>query len=86
MLETGINIIEWPSLQYCTMSAFGGDALQRKAMSHKSSFIIIDICMKQKHQTGAWQSNNKVPKLEMQVLSLLTIKMFAPGLNSAGID
>ena len=24
------------------MSAFGGDALQRKAMSHKSSFIIID--------------------------------------------
>ena len=53
MLETGINIIEWPSLQYCTMSAFGGDALQRKAMSHKSSFIIIDICTKQKHQTGA---------------------------------
>ena len=42
MLETGINIIVWPSLQYCTMSAFGGDALQRKAMSHKSSFIIID--------------------------------------------
>ena len=42
MLETGINIIEWPSLQYSTMSAFGGDALQRKAMSHKSSFIIID--------------------------------------------
>ena len=42
MLETGINIIEWPSLRYCTMSAFGGDALQRKAMSHKSSFIIID--------------------------------------------
>ena len=31
MLETGINIIEWPSLQYCTMSAFGGDAGQRKA-------------------------------------------------------
>ena len=24
------------------MSAFGGDAWQRKAMSHKSSFIIID--------------------------------------------
>ena len=42
MLETGINIIEWPSLQYSTMSAFGRDALQRKAMSHKSSFIIID--------------------------------------------
>ena len=42
MLETGINIIEWPSLQYCTMSAFRRDALQRKAMSHKSSFIIID--------------------------------------------
>ena len=42
MLETGINIIEWPSLQYCTMSAFGGDALQRKPMSHKSSFIMID--------------------------------------------
>ena len=40
MLETGINIIEWPSLQYCALSAFGGDALQRKAMSHKSSFII----------------------------------------------
>ena len=38
----GINIIEWPSLQYCTMIAFGGDALQRKAMSHKSSFIIKD--------------------------------------------
>ena len=42
MLETGINTIEWPSLQYCTMSSFGGDALQRKAMSHKSGFIIID--------------------------------------------
>ena len=42
MLETGINIIEWPSLQYCTTSAFGRDALQRKAMSQKSSFIIID--------------------------------------------
>ena len=40
MLGTGINIIEWPSLQYCTMSAFGIDALQRKTMSHKSSFII----------------------------------------------
>ena len=38
----GRNIIGWPSLQYCTMSAFGGDALQRKAMSHKSNFIIID--------------------------------------------
>ena len=47
MLETGINIIEWPSLQYCTMSAFGGDALQRKAMSHKSSFIIIDKTKRQ---------------------------------------
>ena len=35
-------IMKGPSLQYCTMSAFGGDALQRKAMSHKSSFIIID--------------------------------------------
>ena len=42
MLKTGTNIIGWPTLQYCTMSAFGGDALQRKAMSHKSSFIIID--------------------------------------------
>ena len=42
MFETGINIIEWPSLQYCTMSAFGGDALRRKAMLQKSSFIIID--------------------------------------------
>ena len=42
MLETGINNIEWPSLQYCTISAFGGDAWQRKAMSHKSSFMIID--------------------------------------------
>ena len=40
--ETGINIIEWPPLQYCTMSAFGEDALQRSAMLHKSSFIIID--------------------------------------------
>ena len=29
VLETGINIIEWPSLQYCTMSAFGRDAIQR---------------------------------------------------------
>ena len=46
MLETGINIIEWPSLQYCTMCAFGGDARQRKAMSHKSSFIIIDESIK----------------------------------------
>ena len=42
--------------------------------------------MKQKHQTGAWQSNNKVLKLEMQVLSLSTIMRVAPGLNSAGID
>ena len=42
MLETDINITEWPSLQYCAMSAFGRDALQRKAMSHKSSFVIID--------------------------------------------
>ena len=42
MLETGINIIEWPSLQYWTMSAFGEDALQRKATSHKTSFIIKD--------------------------------------------
>ena len=42
MLETGINIIDWPSLQYCTMSVFGGHALQGKAMSHKSSFIIIE--------------------------------------------
>ena len=42
MLEKGINFIEWPSLQYCTMSAFGGDALQSEAMSHNSSFIIID--------------------------------------------
>ena len=33
--------IEWPS-QYCTTSAFGGDALQIKVMSHKSSFINID--------------------------------------------
>ena len=24
------------------MGVFGGDALQRKALSHKSSFIIID--------------------------------------------
>ena len=39
MLETGIRMA---SLQYCTMDAFGEDALQRKAMSHKSSFIIID--------------------------------------------
>ena len=42
MLETGINIIEWPLLQYCAMIALGGDALQRKIMSHKLSFIIID--------------------------------------------
>ena len=42
MLETGINIIEWPSLQYYKRSAFRGDALQRKAKSHKSSLIIID--------------------------------------------
>ena len=42
MLEMGINIIEWPSLQYSKMSAFRGDALQRKAMLHRSSFIIID--------------------------------------------
>ena len=41
-MERDINIIELPSLQYCTISAFEGDALQRKAMSHKSSFIIID--------------------------------------------
>ena len=44
MLETGINIIEWPSFQYCTMSAFGGDALLRKAMSHKSSFYNNRLC------------------------------------------
>ena len=42
MLERGINI-EWPSLKYCTMSNFGGDVFQRKAMSLKLSFIIIDI-------------------------------------------
>ena len=41
-LETGINVIEWPTLQYCAMSAFGGDALQRNAMLHKSSFIRVD--------------------------------------------
>ena len=46
----------------------------------------MDICMNQKHQTGAWQSNNKVPQLEIQVLSLSTIKRVAPGLNFAGID
>ena len=44
MLETGINIMQWPSLQYCRMCAFGGDA-QRKAMWHRSSFIIIDDLM-----------------------------------------
>ena len=42
MLETGINIIEWPSIEYCTMSAFGGDLLQRKAMAHNSRLILID--------------------------------------------
>ena len=51
MLERGINILEWPSLQYCTMNAFGGDALQRKAMSHKSSFIIIDDTAKKEENT-----------------------------------
>ena len=45
-----MNIIEWPSLQYCTMSAFGGDALHRKTMSHKSSFIIIDEYSNSKQQ------------------------------------
>ena len=43
MLEKSIKINQWPSLQYCTMSAFEEDALQRKAMSHTSSFIIIDV-------------------------------------------
>ena len=43
MLETDINIIELPSLQYCAMSAFGGDALQRKALSHKSICMFGDI-------------------------------------------
>ena len=62
MLETGINIIEWPSLPYCTMSAFGGDALQRKAMSHKSSFIIIDI--------SATSRNNKEDKVKVAVCQL----------------
>ena len=46
-LETGINSIyiiktNWSSLQYCRMRAFGGDALEKNAMLHKSSFIIID--------------------------------------------
>ena len=62
MLETGINIIEWPSLHYCTMSAFGGDALQRKAMSHKSSFIIIDDLFFDRdvlsYRSGAYASPN----------------------------
>ena len=47
MLETGINIIEWPSFQYCTMRSIGGDAFQINAMSHKSSFIVIDEATKQ---------------------------------------
>ena len=42
MLETGINVIEWPSRQHGTISAFGGDALQRQTISHKSSFVLID--------------------------------------------
>ena len=50
-LETGTNIIEWPSLQYCAMSAFGGDALQRNAMLHKSSFKIIDKTNGQKEKS-----------------------------------
>ena len=44
-METGINIIEWSSLPYCTMSAFGEDALQRNAMLHKSRLIIIDYML-----------------------------------------
>ena len=35
-------MIEWTSLPYCSISAFIGDALQRNAILHKSSFIIID--------------------------------------------
>ena len=57
MLETGIDILEWPSLPYCTMSAFGGDAWQRKAMSHKSSFIIID----------KWINNTKIIVYNIQI-------------------
>ena len=38
-LETGINIIEWPLLQYCTMSAFGRDRERRNTMLQKSNFI-----------------------------------------------
>ena len=41
-LETDMNITEWPSPQNCTVSVFGGDALQRNAMLRKSSFVIID--------------------------------------------
>ena len=44
-METGINIIERPSLQYCTMSAFGGDALERNAILHKSSLIIDNVSL-----------------------------------------
>ena len=46
MLVTGISIIEWPSLQYCAMTAVRGDALQSNAMLNKSSFIIIDVIKK----------------------------------------
>ena len=37
-----MNIIEWPILQCCAMSGFGGDREERNAMLHKSSFFIID--------------------------------------------
>ena len=40
MLETGINIIVWPSLQYCTMSACGGDA--KKGNIAQVEFYNID--------------------------------------------
>ena len=56
MLEMSINIIEWPSLQYCTICAFRGDALQRKAMSHKLSFIIIDVYQIQSKTNHTFES------------------------------
>ena len=74
MLETGINIIEWPLLQQCTMSAFGGDALQRNAMLNKSSFIIIDsqpqIVLKIKELLECHQSHNSSSYLSLGRFSI----------------
>ena len=50
------------------MSDFGGDALQRKAMSHKPSFINIDIDL-------SWLNYSKPGKISYTIEILLLIQI-----------